>query len=93
MEPDEVQAWKGVGCDECAQLGYRGRVAIYEFFLMNDELAEAIAQGMTVTRLKEEARSFGWRSLRENAFLKIQQGSIALEELRRVTWRIRGEEA
>jgi len=92
IEPDEVQAWKGVGCDECAQLGYRGRVAIYEFFLMNDELAEAIAQGMTVTRLKEAARQFGWRSLRENAFLKIQQGSIALEELRRVTWRIRGEE-
>ena len=92
IEPAEVQAWKGEGCDECAQLGYRGRVAIYEFFLMNDELAEAIAQGMTVTRLKEEARKFGWRSLRENAFLKIQQGSIALEELRRVTWRIRGEE-
>jgi len=92
IEPAEVQAWKGEGCDECAQLGYRGRVAIYEFFLMNDELAEAIAQGMTVTRLKEEARKFGWRSLRENAFLKIHQGAIPLEELRRVTWRIRGEE-
>ena len=92
IKPDEVQAWKGEGCDECTQLGYRGRVAIYEFFLMNDELAEAIAQGMTVTRLKEEARKFGWRSLRENAFFKIQQGSIGLEELLRVTWRIRGEE-
>jgi type II secretory ATPase GspE/PulE/Tfp pilus assembly ATPase PilB-like protein len=91
IDPAEVRAWKGEGCDECAQLGYRGRVAIYEFFLMNDELAEAIAQGMTVTRLKEEARRFGWRSLRENAFLKIHEGRICLEELRRVTWRIRGD--
>jgi type II secretory ATPase GspE/PulE/Tfp pilus assembly ATPase PilB-like protein len=91
IDPAEVRAWKGEGCDECAQLGYRGRVAIYEFFLMNDELAEAIAQGMTVTRLKEEARRFGWRSLRENAFLKIHEGWICLEELRRVTWRIRGD--
>lgn len=91
IDPAEVRAWKGEGCDECAQLGYRGRVAIYEFFLMNDELAEAIAQGMTVTRLKEEARRFGWRSLRENAFFKIHEGWICLEELRRVTWRIRGD--
>lgn len=91
IEPKEVRAWKGAGCEECAQLGYRGRMAIYEFFLMNDELAEAIAQGMTVTRLKEEARRFGWHSLRENAFHKIQDGWIGLEELRRVTWRLRGE--
>lgn len=91
IAPAEVCAWKGEGCDECAQLGYRGRVAIYEFFLMNDELAESIAQGMTVTRLKEEARKYSWRSLRENAFLKIQEGRIGLEELRRVTWRIHGD--
>ncbi|MBT5928060.1 MAG: type II/IV secretion system protein [Verrucomicrobia bacterium] len=87
----EVKVWKGGGCEQCGGQGYRGRIAIYEFFLMNDELAEAIAQGITVTRLKEEARRFGWQSLRDHAFQKIQDGVIGLDELKRVTWRLQGE--
>ena len=58
---------------------------------MNDELAESIAMGMSLTQLKEKARRFGWRSLRESAFQKIQDGVIGLDELKRVTWRIQGE--
>ena len=58
---------------------------------MNDELAEAIAQGITVTRLKEEARRFGWQSLRDHGFQKLQDGVIGLDELKRVTWRLQGE--
>ncbi len=91
ISPDEVRIWKGKGCEECGGHGYSGRIAIYEFFLMNDELAEAIAQGITVTRLKVEAQRFGWRTLRDNAFQKIQNGVIGLDELKRVTWRIKGE--
>lgn len=87
----DVKAWKGKGCDQCGGQGYRGRIAIYEFFLMNDDLAEAIAQGISMTRLKDKARQFGWRSLRDNAFQKIQEGVIGLDELKRVTWRLQGE--
>ncbi len=87
----EIKAWKGQGCERCSGHGYRGRIAIYEFFLMNDELAESIAMGMSLTQLKEKARRFGWRSLRESAFQKIQDGVIGLDELKRVTWRIQGE--
>jgi type II secretory ATPase GspE/PulE/Tfp pilus assembly ATPase PilB-like protein len=46
---------------------------------------------MSLTQLKEKARRFGWRSLRESAFQKIQDGVIGLDELKRVTWRIQGE--
>ena len=88
---EDVKVWKGKGCEACGGQGYRGRIAIYEFFLMNDELAEAIAQGITVTRLKDEALRFGWRSLRDQAFHKIQDGVIGMDELKRVTWRIKKE--
>ncbi|MDG1891792.1 MAG: GspE/PulE family protein [Verrucomicrobiota bacterium] len=88
LNREDIRAWRGVGCNDCGQRGYRGRVAIYEFFPMNDALAESIAKGMTEIGLKQEARRFGWRSLRESAFQKIQDGEIGLDELRRVTWRL-----
>jgi type II secretory ATPase GspE/PulE/Tfp pilus assembly ATPase PilB-like protein len=91
LSSGDVKMWAGQGCKKCGGLGYSGRIAIYEFFLMNDVLAEAIAQGITMTRLKEKARQFGWHSLRESAFRKIQDGVIGLDELKRVTWRIQGE--
>jgi type II secretory ATPase GspE/PulE/Tfp pilus assembly ATPase PilB-like protein len=45
LSAHDVKLWKGQGCEKCSGQGYRGRIAIYEFFLMKDELAEAIAHG------------------------------------------------
>lgn len=84
----EVKAWKGAGCVECNEQGARGRTAIYEFFLINDELADAIEPGVKTTRLRKMSRKSGWRSMRENGFSKIQSGVVSWEELERVTRRI-----
>ena len=84
----EVKTWKGAGCLECNGQGERGRTAIYEFFLVNDELADAIEPGVKTTRLREIARKSGWRSLRENGFSKVQDGTIAFGELERITRRV-----
>ena len=68
----EVKAWHGRGCVECNQKGHRGRVAIYELFLLNEAIADLIQPGVRTGELREAARKIGWRSLREMAWLKVQ---------------------
>jgi len=80
-----VKAWKGRGCVECNQKGHRGRVAIYEFFLLNEAIADLIEPGLRTGQLREAARKLGWRSLREMAWLKVQRGLIPISEQERWT--------
>jgi type II secretory ATPase GspE/PulE/Tfp pilus assembly ATPase PilB-like protein len=85
LPPDQVRAWKGRGCVECNQKGHRGRVAIYEFFLLNEELADLIQPGLRTGDLRQAARKLGWRSLREMAWHKVQRGLIPIAEQERWT--------
>lgn len=85
IRADEVRASKGRGCVECNQKGHRGRVAIYEFFLLNEDIAELIHPGLRAGQLREAARKLGWRSLREMAWLKVQRGLIPISEQERWT--------
>jgi type II secretory ATPase GspE/PulE/Tfp pilus assembly ATPase PilB-like protein len=81
----EVRAFKGAGCVECGQRGYRGRVAIYEFFLMTDEVADLIEPGVRAGLLRRMVRKDGWRSLRDLAWAKVQSGLIPVSEQQRLT--------
>ncbi len=83
----KVRAMRGTGCVECGQRGYRGREAVYEFFHLTEAMAEVIQPGLTLARFRLLAREHGWRSLRENAWSKVQDGVLSLEEHQRVTLR------
>ncbi len=85
IAPAAVKAWKGKGCVECNEKGHRGRVAIYEFFLLNEALANLIQPQLRTGDLRDAARKFGWRSLREMAWRKVQQGLIPISEQERWT--------
>ncbi|HEY5911873.1 MAG TPA: GspE/PulE family protein [Verrucomicrobiae bacterium] len=85
IPPQEVRAWKGQGCVECNQKGHRGRVAIYEFFLVDEAIADLIQPGLKTGSLRQTARRLGWRSLREMAWLKVQRGIIPISEQERWT--------
>jgi type II secretory ATPase GspE/PulE/Tfp pilus assembly ATPase PilB-like protein len=85
LPPESIKAWKGRGCVECNQKGYRGRVAIYEFFLPDEEIANRIQPGLKTGELRDAARKLGWRSLREMAWSKVQRGLIPLSEQERWT--------
>jgi len=82
---DQVKAWRGRGCVECNQRGHRGRVAIYEFFLLNEAIADLIQPSLRTGDLREVARKLGWRSLREMAWSKVQKGLIPVSEQERWT--------
>ncbi len=85
LPSEQVRAWKGLGCVECNQKGYRGRSAIYEFFLLNEAIADLIQPNLRTAELRAAARRLGWRSLREMAWRKVQQGLIPISEQERWT--------
>ena len=85
IAPEEVRAWRGTGCVECNQKGHRGRVAVYEFFLLNQQIADLIEPGLKTGHLRDEARKVGWRSLREMGWSKVQKGLIPISEQERWT--------
>jgi type II secretory ATPase GspE/PulE/Tfp pilus assembly ATPase PilB-like protein len=85
IRPAEAKAWFGRGCVECNQRGYRGRTALYEFFTLNDEIADLLEPGIKTGQLREAARRHGWRPLRAEGWLKVQAGLISIAELERLT--------
>ena len=85
ISPGEVRASRGRGCVECNQRGHRGRVAIYEMFLLNEAIADLIQPGVKTGELREAAHGLGWRSLREMAWHKVQRGVIPISEQERWT--------
>jgi type IV pilus assembly protein PilB len=88
IEPGEVRATRGRGCPECRGLGERGRVAIYELFLITDEVVDALSGRPSTIALRALARRQGWRSLREEGWRKVQQGLVSIAENQRLTRRL-----
>ena len=73
------------GCGQCRGSGYRGRNAIAEILILNDEIRELIVAQEPIRRIKEAARNNGTRFLREAALEMVKQGLTSLEEANRVT--------
>ena len=88
LPPSEVKAWKGSGCVECNHKGHRGRVALYEFFVLTEEIADLIGPNIKTVELREAARNAGWRSLREQSWFKVQNGTVPISEMQRLTRRL-----
>jgi len=84
-EADQYHFRSGKGCGHCRGSGYRGRNAIAEILLLNDEIRELIVAQEPIRRIKEAARNNGTHFLREAALDMVKQGATSLEEANRVT--------
>jgi len=86
---ESTAGWKfvvGNGCRECRGAGYKGRMAIAELMILNDELRELITSRAPVRRLRDAAQRSGTRLLRDAAFDAVRKGSTTLQEINRVTF-------
>lgn len=72
------------GCSECDQVGYRGRIGIYELINMDDGMRRLIHDQASENELTEHARKSS-RSLLHSGFDRVKQGSTTLDEVFRVT--------
>ena len=77
---------KGRGCAQCRGTGFKGRKAIGELLVLNDELRELIIARAPARKLKEVARAAGTTPLREAAMRLVNNGETSLEEINRVTF-------
>jgi type IV pilus assembly protein PilB len=80
-----VQIFRGRGCADCAGTGYRGRMGIYEIFVLDDAARHMINDQIGVAELREQARRLGMRTLREDGLRKVVAGITTLDEVFRVT--------
>jgi type II secretory ATPase GspE/PulE/Tfp pilus assembly ATPase PilB-like protein len=70
-----------VGCSACRNLGYKGRMGIFEIFLIDDEVRNMINDGASTIELRKRARELGMRTLREDGVRKVLAGSTSAEEV------------
>jgi general secretion pathway protein E len=84
-EGRRIPSFRGAGCAECNNTGYRGRKGIFELMELNEELRTLIMGDADAGVLTATARRNGMRSLREDGWLKIATGVTTMEEVIRVT--------
>ncbi|WP_235341730.1 GspE/PulE family protein [Bifidobacterium boum] len=77
--------WRPVGCRECSNTGYKGRVAIQQVMGVDTTMEELIAKGATSLEIEEAAKANGMTSLREDGWAKALAGITSVEEVLRVT--------
>ena len=88
LAPALISGWKfraGRGCAHCRGTGYKGRRAIGELLVLNDELREAIVVRAPARRLKELAIAGGSRLMRSTVLDLVEHGQTTLMEANRVT--------
>ena len=77
----EATIFGPVGCDKCRNNGYKGRMGIFELFLIDDEVRQMINTGLTTTQLRRRARELGMRTLREDGIRKVLAGLTSGSEV------------
>jgi general secretion pathway protein E len=82
---DITTVWKGSGCERCMHTGYRGRLAIFELLMVDDEIRNLITAKASVREIRDMALSRGMRTLRQDGIGKVAEGITTLDEVFRVT--------
>ncbi len=88
MKREDIQGkkfYKGAGCDNCNNTGYKGRIALFELMLLNDTLRNMVIKNASTDELREEARKNGMVPLREFGIGVAADGVTTLEEVIRET--------
>ena len=76
---------RGAGCEQCRQLGYQGRLAIYELLVLTEALRPLILNRSSSTTIAQKAMEQGMRTLRTDGWTKVKNGITTIDEVLRVT--------
>lgn len=80
-----VKIYHGVGCEQCRNTGYKGRLGIYELLTLDDETRNFITGNPSLTELRHFVNNKGMVSLRQDGFAKVAEGLTTVEEILRAT--------
>jgi type II secretory ATPase GspE/PulE/Tfp pilus assembly ATPase PilB-like protein len=80
----DAPLYKGVGCESCDNEGYRGRIAVYEYWELPDECKDQIAKEPDDRKIRQLAFQLGLKPMVVDALAKVRQGVTTLAELQEV---------
>jgi len=84
---EPLTLYRGKGCPNCKQSGYRGRKGIFELFYTNEKIKQLISEKASTQLIRETAQATtGMISLREDGLHKVLQGVTTIEEVDRVAY-------
>jgi len=77
--------YKGKGCENCRQSGYRGRIGIYETLVVDPGVRQLIMQKAPAEQIKQHLLSKGWKTMRQDGWMRVGTGETTPEEVLKVT--------
>ncbi|MEO6847781.1 MAG: ATPase, T2SS/T4P/T4SS family [Chthoniobacterales bacterium] len=84
LDPNQLaqaSPMRPVGCDACRGKGYKGRMGIFEVFVVDDEVRRMVNESASTVELRYRARELGMRTLREDGVRKVLAGMTTAEEV------------
>lgn len=81
LVPENAQAYKPVGCEDCNNIGFRGRVGIFEFLELDDSIRKLMGQGQFDQAIREYLTKKGFRTLRHDGIEKVLSGLTSVQEV------------
>ena len=88
LSREDVQGkkfFKGKGCDQCNNTGYKGRIALFELMVLNDRIRDMVMGNASTDDLRDEAASNGMITLRDFGLKLVEDGITTLDEVVRET--------
>lgn len=82
LHVDEIT--RGIGCDHCSQSGYKGRLALYEILMIDEQICDLIINNRPDHEIRDYAMSNDTIFLIDDGLLKVKQGLTTPEEVIRV---------
>jgi type IV pilus assembly protein PilB len=89
LEIDEpVELYKAVGCKNCGNTGYKGRMGIHEVFVLTAKIRAMINKGESADDIEKEAIANGMITLRQDCLAHVFKGETSVDELIRATYSV-----
>jgi len=88
LSPDKIrgiQFFAGKGCEECNHTGFKGRIGIFEYLPVDDDIRKEITARSSTERIKDVAHNKGLVTLRQDGWDKVEKGITTVSEVLRVT--------
>lgn len=82
---EELLFYRGKGCKQCNDTGYKGRIGIYEVLEVTEDIAQRILDNASTSEIEKAAKQQGMLTMLHDGFIKSKSGITTIEEVLRVT--------
>lgn len=83
-QKDEIELYRGKGCEECGDTGYRGRVGIFEVLPVTEKIGRLVLERVDSHTIEKQAVLEGMIPMKQDGYLKVVEGITTIEEVLRV---------